>query len=99
MFSIYVDPQRIDPSHIFDAEVTRYIDFFKSSKTIEGVDRAHLVAAIKAHGHRNAMGIEKAGEIAGIVKKMAEPGDYVVFLGAGNITNWAYALPGELAAG
>ncbi|MCP9628533.1 malate/lactate/ureidoglycolate dehydrogenase [Rhodopseudomonas palustris] len=39
MFSIYVDPQRIDPAHIFDAEVTRYIDFFKSSKTVGGVDQ------------------------------------------------------------
>jgi len=29
---------------------------------------------------------------------MAEAGDYVVFLGAGSITQWAYALPGELAA-
>jgi UDP-N-acetylmuramate--alanine ligase len=26
------------------------------------------------------------------------PSDFVVFLGAGNITQWAYALPGELAA-
>ena len=27
-----------------------------------------------------------------------QPGDIVVCLGAGNITQWAYALPGELAA-
>jgi hypothetical protein len=31
-------------------------------------------------------------------RELAGPGDYVVFLGAGNITQWAYALPGELAA-
>jgi len=31
------------------------------------------------------------------VRKIAKPGDYVVFLGAGNITQWAYALPNELA--
>jgi UDP-N-acetylmuramate--alanine ligase len=29
---------------------------------------------------------------------MAKRGDIVVFLGAGNITQWAYALPGELKA-
>ena len=28
---------------------------------------------------------------------MAKAGDYVVCLGAGKITQWAYALPGELA--
>jgi UDP-N-acetylmuramate--alanine ligase len=31
------------------------------------------------------------------VKGLAMPGDYVVCLGAGSITQWAYALPGELA--
>ena len=33
-----------------------------------------------------------------MVRKLASPGDIVVFLGAGTITQWAYALPGELAA-
>ena len=37
-------------------------------------------------------------ELAGIVRELAKPGDYVVCLGAGNITQWAYALPGELGA-
>ena len=31
-------------------------------------------------------------------RNIAQPGDYVVCLGAGSITQWAYALPGELAA-
>jgi UDP-N-acetylmuramate--alanine ligase len=34
-----------------------------------------------------------------MVRELAKPGDYVVCLGAGSITQWAYALPGELAAG
>ncbi len=42
--------------------------------------------------------LESPRELAGIVKSLARPGDYVVCLGAGNITQWAYALPGELAA-
>ena len=32
------------------------------------------------------------------VKQLAKPGDTVICLGAGSITQWAYALPGELAA-
>ena len=39
-----------------------------------------------------------AAGLAGIVATRAQPGDYVVCLGAGTITQWAYALPGELAA-
>jgi len=37
-------------------------------------------------------------KLAGLVKSLAKPGDYVVCLGAGNITQWAYALAGELKA-
>ncbi|MEP4254098.1 MAG: hypothetical protein ABJ374_04790 [Nitratireductor sp.] len=37
--------------------------------------------------------------IAPIVRDLARDGDYVIFLGAGNITQWAYQLPGELAGG
>ena len=33
---------------------------------------------------------------AGWCRDLAKPGDYVIFLGAGNITQWAYALPKEL---
>jgi UDP-N-acetylmuramate--alanine ligase len=33
-----------------------------------------------------------------VLARLAMPGDIVVCLGAGSITQWAYALPGELAA-
>ena len=33
-----------------------------------------------------------------MISGIAASGDYVVCLGAGNITQWAYALPGELKA-
>ena len=32
------------------------------------------------------------------MKAQARPGDLVVCLGAGDITGWAYALPGQLEA-
>ena len=37
MFSIYVDPKRIDPEHLFDQDVSRYIAYFKSAKPAKGV--------------------------------------------------------------
>ena len=37
-------------------------------------------------------------QLAGLVKGLAQPGDYVVCLGAGSITQWAYSLAGELKA-
>ena len=65
---------------------------------IDGVDHHALVTQLKARGHRRALAIEGPAEIAPFVLKTAKPGDFVVCLGAGSITQWAYALPEELAA-
>ena len=48
--------------------------------------------------HREVIPLQDSASLAGIVAGIAKPGDYVVCLGAGNITQWAYALPGELKA-
>lgn len=65
---------------------------------IEGMDRDGLVSGLKSRGHRDAIALQRSEDLAGIVAGRAKPGDYVVCLGAGNITQWAYALPCELAA-
>jgi UDP-N-acetylmuramate--alanine ligase len=65
---------------------------------IEGVDRDHLVTAVRARGHRQVIPLPGQPQLAGLVKGLAKPGDYVVLLGAGNITQWAYSLEGELKA-
>ena len=65
---------------------------------IEGADRDSLVAGLKSRGHRSAVALDKSEDLAGLLRGQAKPGDYIVCLGAGNITQWAYALPGELEA-
>ena len=66
---------------------------------IPGIDRDALVQGIRARGHRHVIALDGPEAVAEIVKKTAKSGDYVVFLGAGSITQWAYALPNELAGG
>ena len=65
---------------------------------VPGVDRDSLVQGLRAHGHRQVIPLDGAPDLARMVRRLAQPGDMVVCLGAGNITQWAYALPGELAA-
>jgi UDP-N-acetylmuramate--alanine ligase len=65
---------------------------------IAGADRDSLVAGLRARGHRNVMALDDSQALAGLIKGIAHAGDYVVCLGAGNITQWAYALPNELRA-
>ena len=65
---------------------------------IEGADRDSLVQGLFTHGHRQVFPLDAPDKLAELIAGMAEPGDYVVCLGAGSITQWAYALPNELAA-
>jgi len=36
MFSLYLDPRQVDPSHVFDADMTRYLDWFQQAKAVPG---------------------------------------------------------------
>lgn len=64
---------------------------------IEGADRDHLVEGLKSHGHKRALALEGPAELAALIDKEARAGDMVVCLGAGDITQWAHALPQALA--
>ena len=82
-----------------DADTVIVADVYPAGEApIEGVDKASLATAIAAHGHRHALMLPAVEKLAPMVHALAKPGDYVICLGAGSITQWAYALPGELAA-
>ena len=82
-----------------DADAVVVADVYAAGESpIDGIDRDHFVAGLRAHGHREVIPLPAAAELAGIVKGHAKSGDLVVCLGAGNITQWAYALPDQLKA-
>lgn len=82
-----------------DADAVVVADVYAAGEApIDGIDRDHFVAGLRAHGHREVIPLPAAPELAGIVKELAKSGDLVVCLGAGNITQWAYALPDQLKA-
>ena len=83
-----------------DADMVIVADVYAAGEApIDGANKDGLVGAMKAHGHRHVVGLPGPEALAGIVRQAVKPGDVVVCLGAGTITNWAYALPLELAAG
>ncbi|MFD2237364.1 UDP-N-acetylmuramate--L-alanine ligase [Aureimonas populi] len=65
---------------------------------IEFVNSEMLVERLKLGGHRDARLIDGPHELAPLVARVASAGDMVVCLGAGSISQWAYALPKELDA-
>ncbi|WIW45061.1 UDP-N-acetylmuramate--L-alanine ligase [Bradyrhizobium sp. 62B] len=82
-----------------DADAVVVADVYAAGEApIDGIDRDHFVEGLRAHGHREVVPLPAAPELAGIVKRLAKSGDLVVCLGAGNITQWAYALPDQLKA-
>jgi UDP-N-acetylmuramate--alanine ligase len=82
-----------------DADAVIVADVYAAGEApIAGIDRDSFVLGLRAHGHREVIPLPGAPQLAGIVAGLAKKGDYVVCLGAGNITQWAYALPDELKA-
>ncbi|HET6305809.1 MAG TPA: cyanophycin synthetase, partial [Rhodopila sp.] len=64
---------------------------------IPGVNRDALVEGLRARGHRSVVALPSPNRLAEMVHAIARSGDFVVCLGAGSITQWAAALPAELA--
>ncbi len=81
-----------------DADAVLVADVYAAGEApIAGIDRDGLVAGLAAHGHRDARALAGPEALEPAVRELARPGDIVVCLGAGSITNWANALPAELA--
>ena len=82
-----------------DADVVFVADVYAAGETpIEGIDKEALVEGIRRFGHRSVQPLESVEALPGVIAAEARDGDLVVLLGAGDITQWAYALPGQLEA-
>ena len=93
-------------AHLFDGFCTCFNDadtvlvaevYPAGEAPIGGVSGAALVAGLAAHGHRDARPLASPEQLPPAIRELARPGDMVVCLGAGSITNWANGLPAELA--
>jgi UDP-N-acetylmuramate--alanine ligase len=80
-----------------DADTVLIADVYAAGEApIEGVNRDMLVGLVRRSSNRDVMALESPGDLPGLIWKIARPGDVVVCLGAGNITAWAHALPGQI---
>ncbi len=82
-----------------DAGTVIVADVYPAGESpIPGVTRDALIEGLRARGHRSVVPLPSPERLAEMIYAIAKPGDFVVCLGAGNITQWAAALPGELSA-
>jgi len=82
-----------------DADAVIVADVYPAGEApIEGASRDALVEGLRRHGHRHVLALESPAALPALIAAEAKAGDLVVCLGAGDITAWAQALPGQLEA-
>jgi len=82
-----------------DADKVVIADVYPAGEEpIPGADRDSLVDGLRNRGHRNVRSLISEEDLPGVIADIAGEGDFVICLGAGNITAWAQALPGRLEA-
>jgi UDP-N-acetylmuramate--alanine ligase len=82
-----------------DADAVIVADVYPAGEApIEGASRDALVEGLRRNGNRKVLALESPADLPALIAAEAGPGDLVVFLGAGDITAWAHALPGQLEA-
>jgi UDP-N-acetylmuramate--alanine ligase len=80
-----------------DADTVIVADVYTAGEQpIPGIDRDALVESARRFGHRRALPLDSVAALPRLIAEEARAGDLVVLLGAGDITTWAYALPGQL---
>jgi UDP-N-acetylmuramate--alanine ligase len=63
---------------------------------IEGADRGSLIQGLRRQGHANVLPVDDEEQLASLISEVAKPGDLVIGMGAGTITEWTHALPKRL---
>jgi UDP-N-acetylmuramate--alanine ligase len=82
-----------------DADAVIVADVYAAGETpLPNASRDALVEGLRAHGHRRVIALSDPSALPKLVLETAHAGDFVVCLGAGNITAWANALPTQLEA-
>jgi UDP-N-acetylmuramate--alanine ligase len=83
-----------------DADIAIVTPVYSAGEApIPGIDRDELASGLMRHGHPNVLTVDDEESLAQAIASVAKPGDLVVGLGAGTITDWINALPGNLQNG
>jgi UDP-N-acetylmuramate--alanine ligase len=79
-----------------EADTVLIAPVYPAGEVPNGFDRDTLVDGIRRTGHRHVYPIENEEALTSTVAALVRPGDLVIGLGAGTISEWARALPSRL---
>jgi UDP-N-acetylmuramate--alanine ligase len=69
---------------------------YSAGEEPNGVDRDKLIEGLRRHGQRQVLPVDGEDALPSLIATLAKPGDLVIGMGAGTITEWTHALPGRL---
>jgi UDP-N-acetylmuramate--alanine ligase len=80
-----------------DADIVVVTPVYSAGEApIPGIDRDELASGLRRHGHPQVLTVDDEPALVETIASIAKPGDLVVGLGAGTITDWMNALPKHL---
>lgn len=80
-----------------DADTVIVTPVYEAGETpIEGIDRDAMVQGLRDRGHRHVLALGGPEALPQMIADIVKPGDMVLCLGAGSISQWANALPADL---
>jgi len=71
---------------------------YSAGEEPNGIDRDSLIDGVRLRGHRQVLAVDGEDQLTGLIASLAKPGDLVIGMGAGTITEWTNALPGKLGS-
>ena len=82
-----------------EADAVIVADVYAAGETpLADASRQRLVEGLRERGHRQVLSLDRPEDLAAMVDRVTVPGDAVICMGAGSITQWAESLPGQLDA-
>ncbi|MCL2469456.1 MAG: UDP-N-acetylmuramate--L-alanine ligase [Alphaproteobacteria bacterium] len=82
-----------------DADCVIVADVYPAGEQpLQGASKEALAEGLLAHGHRHVEILSAPESLADLLAPLAQPGDYIICLGAGSISAWAYQLPTALSS-
>jgi UDP-N-acetylmuramate--alanine ligase len=80
-----------------DADIVAVTPVYSAGEApIPGIDRDELASGLRRHGHPHVLTVDDEDALIETIASVAKPGDVVIGLGAGTITDWINALPANL---
>jgi len=70
---------------------------YSAGEKPNGIDSKTLIDGVLRFGHRQVLELDGDEMLPSLIASLAKPGDLVIGMGAGTITEWANALPQRLA--